>query len=213
MGKAWGNAMWPSTAKENGQPINNLPGLYPTEDWTVHYWDVAPRGELRSLQAVIQLPRGYSDACPGVRIGENGCVHNVRRWGVQCYTRILQDIGFDPFAYLSQDAESSAEGENGEMVSILIHATHFCLPGHFTVASDEHPLLLFDPLGDLKGSCTHWLDSMQRTRCSTVKLWPICGRLCCERVMGGSDEHPWSCHPSGSLDPVGLVHVGYFYLP
>ena len=157
MGKAWGNTMWPSTAKENGQPINNLPGLYLTEDWVVHYWDVAPRGDLRSRQAVIQLPYGYADACPGVRIGENGCVHNVRRWGVQCYTSILQDIGFDPFAYLSHDAEESVEGENREMVSILIHATHFCLPGHFTVASDEHPLLLFDPLGDLKGSCTHWL--------------------------------------------------------
>jgi hypothetical protein len=34
--------------------------------------------------------------------------------------------------------------------------THFDLPGHFIVASQEHPFLLFDPEGDLKGSDTHW---------------------------------------------------------
>jgi hypothetical protein len=34
--------------------------------------------------------------------------------------------------------------------------THFDLPGDFIIASDEHPFLLFDPEGDLKGSDTHW---------------------------------------------------------
>jgi hypothetical protein len=91
-----------------------------------------------------------------VRIGQNGCVHNVRRWGVQCYTRILQDIGFDPTVYLSHDPERFPDGEDKEIISILIAATHFDLPAHFVIGSEEHPLLLFDPRGDLKGSFTRW---------------------------------------------------------
>jgi hypothetical protein len=148
--------MRPSTARDDGRPINNLPGLYPTEDWVVHYWDVQSRGDLQSRQAVIQLPLGYADACPAVRIGDRGCVHNVRRWGLQCYTRILQNAGFDPTLYLGHDETSvPASGDTG-IISILIRATHFDLPAHFVIASDEHPLLLFDPQGILKGSCTHW---------------------------------------------------------
>ncbi|MBC7232730.1 MAG: hypothetical protein H5T68_05760 [Chloroflexi bacterium] len=156
MPKTSGNTMRPSTAKDDGKPINNLPGLYPTEDWTVYYWDVDPQGQLHSRRAVIQLPLGYADACPEVWIGESGCVHSVRRWGVQCYTRILQDIGFDPLLYLSHDAERFPGGEDEELVAILLQATHFDLPSHFIIASEQHPLLLFDPQGTLKGSYTRW---------------------------------------------------------
>ncbi len=156
MARALGNTMRPSAAKDDGRPINNLPGLYPTEDWDVYYWDVQPLGELRSRQAVIQLPQGYAEACPPVQIGEPGCVHKVRRWGVQLYTRILQDIGFDPTEYLSQDGVPAPGGDEAEMISVLIHATHFDLPAHFVIASEQHPLLLFDPQGLLKGSYTHW---------------------------------------------------------
>jgi len=149
--------MRPSAAKDDGRPINNLPGLYPTEDWVVHYWDVEPLGELRSRQAVIQLPCGYAGACPPVQIGQVGCVHRVRRWGVQLYTRILQDIGFDPSLYLTRDrARFPGSGGDTEMISILIQATHFDLPAHFVIASEQHPLLLFDPQGMLKGSYARW---------------------------------------------------------
>lgn len=148
--------MRPSTAKDDGQPINNLPGLYPTEDWVVHYWDVEPQGELQSRRAVIQLPHGYANVCPEVWIGESGCVHRVRRWGVQCYTRILQDIGFDPSLYLSHNRVRFPGGDDDEIISILIRATHFDLPAHFVIASQEHPLLLFGPQGTLKGSYTRW---------------------------------------------------------
>jgi hypothetical protein len=148
--------MRPSTAKDDGCPINNLPGLYPVEDWVVHYWDVGAQGELSSHQAVIQLPRGYAQACPQVEIGQDGCVHKVRRWGVQLYTRTLQDIGFDPSSYLSEDKARFPGGDDAEMISILIHATHFELPAHFVIASAQHPLLLFDPNGELKGSSVRW---------------------------------------------------------
>jgi hypothetical protein len=148
--------MRPSTARDDGVPINNLPGLYPVEDWVVHYWDVGAQGELDSRQAVIQLPLGYAQACPPVQIGQAGCVHKVRRWGVQLYTRTLQDIGFDPSNYLSQDRARFPGGDEAEMISILIHATHFELPAHFVIASEQHPLLLFDPHGVLKGSHVRW---------------------------------------------------------
>jgi hypothetical protein len=38
----------------------------------------------------------------------------------------------------------------------MIGVTHFDLPGHFIIASQEHPFLLFDPQGILKGSYTRW---------------------------------------------------------
>ncbi len=150
------NTLRLSTAPDDGRPINNLPGLYPTEDWVVHYWGVEPRGKLRPRQATIQLPSGYARACPPVSIGESGCVHQVRRWGVECYTRILQDIGFDPARYLDRDAGLDAGGVDGALVSILLQTTHFDLPGYFVIASDEHPLLLFAPDGVLKGSHSGW---------------------------------------------------------
>jgi hypothetical protein len=149
------NTMRLSTAQDDGRPISNLPGLYPTEDWVVHYWDVEAQGRLRSRQATIQLPLGYARACSPISIGESGCVHQVRRWGVQCYTRILQDIGFDPSQYVGHDAEDPADVD-GALISILLRATHFDLPGYFIIASDQHPLLLFEPDGTLKGSHTRW---------------------------------------------------------
>ena len=148
--------MRPSMAADDGQPINNLPGLYPTEDWRVQYWDVEASGEVRERQALVQLPKGYAGACPEVVVGQKGCVHRVRRWGVQCYTRILEELGFDPTEYLSHDAQQFPGGDDEEMISILLNATHFDLPAHFVIASVEHPLLMIDPQGALKGSFTRW---------------------------------------------------------
>ncbi len=156
MTKPLSNTMRPSVAADDGQPINNLPGLYPTEDWTVQYWDVEAGGEVRKRQAVVQLPEGYAGACAEVIVGQPGCVHRVRRWGVQCYVRILQEFGFDPGQYLSHDAQRFPDGDDEEMISILLRATHFDLPAHFVIASVEHPLLMVDPQGILKGSFTRW---------------------------------------------------------
>ena len=87
MTESLSNTMRKSSAADDGRPINNQPGLYPTEDWVVQYWDVEVGGGVRQRQAVVQLPKGYADACPEVVVGQRGCVHRVRRWGVQCYTR------------------------------------------------------------------------------------------------------------------------------
>ena len=38
----------------------------------------------------------------------------------------------------------------------MIRATYFDLPGHFVIASQEHPFLLLDPQGTLKGTYTRW---------------------------------------------------------
>ena len=145
-----------SSAADDGRPINNLPGRYPTEYWVVHYWDVQPDGEVRSRQATVQLPNGYAALCRRVEIGERGCLYQVRRWGIECYTRCLEDLGFDPYAYLSNDPERFPGGADQEAISILLNATHFELPGHFCLGSEEHPVLLFDPSGELKGSGTRW---------------------------------------------------------
>jgi hypothetical protein len=145
-----------SGAQDDGRPLNNLPGRYPTEDWEVHYWDVGPQGELKSRRAVIQLPVGYDGAAPRIHVRQPGCVHRVRRWGVQLYTRLLQQIGFDPAQFLERDSGAATQRPDAQLIAILIQATHFDLPSNFVIASPKHPLLLFDPQGLLKGSYSGW---------------------------------------------------------
>jgi hypothetical protein len=145
-----------STAPPDAEVINNFPGCYPTEDWRAYYWVVTERGDLVDRRVTIQLPRGYSDVCPEVEIGQNGCIHRVRRWGVACYVSLLEEMGFDPSPLLTHDQERSPGGEGQEMLRVMIRITHFDLPGYFIIASQQYPFLLFDPGGTLKGSYTKW---------------------------------------------------------
>jgi hypothetical protein len=88
-------------------------------------------------------------------IGEPGVVENVRRWGVILRGGILEDIGFDPTPFLTRD-RSRFLTDDAEALHLITNVTHFDLPGFFVLASEEHPLLLFDPNGTLKGSYTRW---------------------------------------------------------
>jgi hypothetical protein len=142
-----GNAFRPSRASPDHRLVNNLPGRYPVEDWRAYYWAVANDGSLGERYVTVQLPRGYADACPPVTWEEQGCVYHVRRWGLACLPSLLEAIGFDPTPLVEPDAPPS------EFVRIYLAATHFDLPGGFIVADPDYPLLLFDPAGDLKGSC------------------------------------------------------------
>jgi len=76
----------------------------------------------------------------------------VRRWGMACYPSLLEDIGFDPEPLLG----AQAEGNGSALLRIILEVTHFDLPGHFIIASDEHPFRLYAPDGTLKGSYTRW---------------------------------------------------------
>jgi hypothetical protein len=154
MRRSAGNTMRPSSAPPDAQVINNFPGAYPHEDWCVHYWTVNPRGELAAHQVTVQLPQGYSEACSEVDIGQQGCVCNVRRWGLTCYPSLLEEIGFDPWPLLPLVRGHGDPGAT--LMHIMIQATRFDLPGHFTIASEQYPLLLFDPTGTLKGSYDRW---------------------------------------------------------
>ena len=156
MPKTSGNMLRRSSAAPDLQVINNFPGLYPTEDWQARYWTVTERGEVQERKVLVQLPWSYAVACPQVEIGYNGCIYGVRRWGLACYTSILEDIGFDPTPLLTGDRERYPGGDEQEMLDIMIRATYFDLPGHFVIASQEHPFLLFNPQGTLKGTYTRW---------------------------------------------------------
>ena len=154
MRRSAGNTMRASSAQPDAQVINNFPGAYPHEDWCVHYWTVNPRGKLAECQVTVQLPRGYSEVCAEVEIGQRGCVCSVRRWGLICYPSLLEEMGFDPRPLLPLVGEHGNVG--AMLMHIMIQATRFELPGHFIIASDQYPLLLFDPTGTLKGSYTRW---------------------------------------------------------
>lgn len=154
MRRAAGNTMCPSSAPPGAQIINNFPGAYPHEDWCVHYWTVDPRGKLAERQVTVQLPQGYGQVCPEVEIGQRGCICHVRRWGLTCYPSLLEEIGFDPWPLLSLTREYSDPA--AALMHIMIEVTRFDLPGHFIIASEQYPLLLFDPTGTLKGSYTQW---------------------------------------------------------
>lgn len=156
MVKLVGNSVRKSTAPPDAEVINNFPGRYPTEDWRAYYWVVTEKGDLVERRVTIQLPRGYADVCPQVEIGQRGCVYRVRRWGVACYVSRLDDMGFDPVPLLDRDREDLSGEEGAEILRAMIQVTHFDLPGHFIIASQQHPFLLFDPDGTLKGSYTRW---------------------------------------------------------
>lgn len=147
MPRRGGNAFRPSQALPDVRVVNNLPGRYPVEDWRAYYWAVANDGALRDRYVIVQLPRGYAEACPPVAWGEQGCIYQVRRWGLACLPSLLERIGFDPAPLVGSDAPAS------EFVRVYLEATHFDLPGGFIIADPDYPLLLFDPAGDLKGAC------------------------------------------------------------
>ncbi|MGQ9626888.1 MAG: hypothetical protein ACUVV0_08295 [Anaerolineae bacterium] len=156
MPKIGGNTLRLSTAPPDAQVINNFPGRYPTEDWKVRYWAVTEKGSLEEKQAIIQLPCGYSEACLPVEVGYNGCIYGVRRWGLACYASILEEINFDPTPLLTRDRQRYPTGDEQEILDIMLRVTCFDLPGHFIIASPEHPFLLFDPQGVMKGGYTKW---------------------------------------------------------
>jgi len=143
-----GSAYRSSAAPPDAAVINNLPGLYPVEDWRACYWTVGEDGSLSEHAVTLQLPVGYAAVCPPVWPGEPGCVLRVRRWGVGCRPSLLEPAGFDPIAVAGPDAPDEV------LMGICFAATHFDLPGGFVIADPDYPLLLFDPDGRLKGSST-----------------------------------------------------------
>jgi len=156
MVKDAGNIFRRTSAAPDTKVVNNYPGRYPTEDWKARYWTVTERGDLQERVVAIELPRGCTAACLEVEVGQSGCVHRVRRWGFACYASLLEEIGFDPAPLLTYDRERFPGGDDQELLQVMIGVTHFDLPGHFIIASQEHPFLLFDPRGTLKGSHTSW---------------------------------------------------------
>jgi hypothetical protein len=90
-----------------------------------------------------------------VSIGEPGVIEHVRRWGVTLRGGAIQSLGLDLDALLSHD-RSRFSSDDAEALHLMTMLTHFDLHGHFIIASDEHPFLLFDPEGDLKGSDIRW---------------------------------------------------------
>lgn len=145
-----GNVFRRSTTPPGAEVLNNFPGHYPTEDWQAQYWDVTETGAPARRKVTVQLPLGFSSTSPPVTIWQPGCIYAVRRWGLACRTSLLEEIPFNLLAYLSLEAT------DGEVLRLMYGATWFDLPGHFIIASDEHPFYLYDPAGTLKGAYTDW---------------------------------------------------------
>lgn len=135
--------------------VENLPDLYPTEEWRAFYWTLEPDGNLATAHAVMHLPRGACHVTPRISIGAAGIVEHVRRWGVTLRGAFVQEVGLDLDSLLTHD-RARFSSDDAEALHLMTLLTHFDLPGYFIIASDEHPFLLFDPEGDLKGSDTHW---------------------------------------------------------
>jgi len=154
MSKPSGDQFRESLQKSNAI-AENLPDLFPVEEWRAFYWTLERDGKLTTAHAVMHLPRGLGAVTPRVSIGESGVIEHVRRWGVTLRGGFIQDLGFDLDALLSHD-RTRFVSDDAEALHLITMLTHFDLPGHFIIASDEHPFLLFDPEGDLKGSDIHW---------------------------------------------------------
>lgn len=155
MSRKAGNQLRASSATLNQSVADNLPNLYPVDDWRAYYWAMDQDGSLVECKASIHVPAGVSSISFPVEIGQQGVIENVRRWGVTLRGQILEDIDFDIGSLLSHD-RSRFRSDDQEALHLATDATHFDLPGYFIIASDEHPFLLFDPAGELKGSFTQW---------------------------------------------------------
>ena len=145
-----GNVFRRSSVPSEATVVQNFPGRYPTEDWRAQYWDVTEAGTLVRREVTVRLPLGFSQVSPPVTLGQPGCIYAVRRWGLACRTSLLEDVPFDPAAYLS------VEATDDELLRLMYGATWFDLPGYFIIASDEHPFFLYDPAGALKGAYVDW---------------------------------------------------------
>ncbi len=155
MRKRVGNQFRESSARADELVAENLPNLYPVEEWRAFYWTMNPDGRVEEGRAILRLPRGVGEIAPRIEIGEPGVIEHVRRWGVALHGGILEEIGFDPTPLMSHD-RSRFLTDDAEALYLITYVTHFDLPGFFILASEEHPFLLFDPEGDLKGSYTRW---------------------------------------------------------
>ena len=80
MRKRIGNQFRESTARSGETVANNLPDLYPVEEWRAFYWNMNREGRLEEGRATLRLPQGVGEASPPVQIGQPGIVENVRRW-------------------------------------------------------------------------------------------------------------------------------------
>lgn len=155
MKKRAGNQMRQSTARRDDRVADNLPDRFPVESWKAFYWYMNNNGDLEEGRAVIHVPQGVGDMTRRVEAGEPGVIENVRRWGVALRGGILEAIDFDTTPLLSHDRDRFPN-DDLEALYLVTHITHFDLPGFFIIASEEHPFLLFDPQGELKGSYTRW---------------------------------------------------------
>ncbi len=155
MRKRAGNQLRESSARRDQIIADNVPNLFPVEEWRAYYWTMNPEGRVEEGRSIVHLPRGAGEATRAVAIGENGAIEHVRRWGVALRGGLLEAIGFDPTPFLSHD-RSRFPSDDAEALHFITNLTHFDLPGFFILASEEHPFLLFDPEGRLKGSFTRW---------------------------------------------------------
>lgn len=153
--KRAGNQLRESSARADQPVADNLPDLYPVEEWRAFYWTMAADGQVSEGRAILHVPRGVAAVSRQVEIGETGVIDIVRRWGVALRGGILEAIGMDVAPFLSHDRTRFAD-DDAEALYLVTNMTHFDLPGFFVLASQEHPFLLFDPNGDLKGSYTDW---------------------------------------------------------
>ncbi|MBI4785635.1 MAG: hypothetical protein HY782_01120 [Chloroflexi bacterium] len=153
--KRVGNQLRESSARADQLVADNLPNLVPVEEWRALYWTMDPEGRLAEGRADLHVLQGVAAVTRPIRIGENGVIENVRRWGVMLRGGVLETIGFDPTPFLTHDHDRFPS-DDAEALYLVTALTHFDLPGFFILASEEYPFLLFDPGGDLKGSYTNW---------------------------------------------------------
>lgn len=155
MARLSGNQFRQSSVETN-DIIENLPNLFPVEQWRAFYWALDKNGHLVEGRAVLHLPRGLSAVTPALRHPmDTGAIEHVRRWGVALRGGIFEDLGLDLTPLLSHDRKRFVS-DDAEALHLMTMLTHFDLPGYFIIASEEHPFLLFDSAGDLKGRYTRW---------------------------------------------------------
>jgi hypothetical protein len=173
-----GDSLRQSTVPLTASVVGHSGTAYAIEAWEATYFDVSPQGALTARRVAVRVPAGLGAVCPRVRIGQPGCVYGVRRWGFALRPSALEAAGFDPAPLLVRDDDSG-------VLSAILQAAAFELPGEFIIASPEHPFRLVAPDGTLRGSSVYW-----RTYLGALSFYVSGGRVDAAFLRFWAEAHP-----------------------
>jgi hypothetical protein len=137
------NMVRPSSANPEKTILTGPSSKYPTEDWLLDYFSIEKDKSASKKEVICKLPSGYEKAWDehGEPGRPEGPMYKVRAWGMEFCTYYLKWC--DEYRKI----RDSLVGNDASLrASFDLNAIGWDLPGHFIIASKEHPFYATSPL-------------------------------------------------------------------